>query len=375
MVAGLVDDRVDQYLRGCAAKVDQEIAAVLDAGVDDPWMRGAIDYHIGWADIDFVPLPPNGRERGGKRLRPALALLSFESAARRVAGGAVEPDIDKALAFAAAIELLHNYSLVHDDIEDRDHFRRGRPALWTVCGEAQAINVGDCLHDLAFGCLVRTRPRRAIAGRMLELVASFASAAAEMTVGQSRDLALESDSAVSAERYLQMIAGKTAAVTRCASHGGALLALGSASSGARRTLAAYADFGRELGLGFQIRDDYLGIWGAEPKTGKPTGSDIRRRKKGLPIVIAFQESSAAAQAELSRLYESAVELTSDEETYVRGLLDECGAAARTQDYVEVHLERALDALTAAAGGPSALRDDPALAILEQLAAMLTTRDH
>jgi geranylgeranyl diphosphate synthase type I len=360
---------VRDYLAASAARIDAEIAQVLEAEVEDPWLRGAITYHFGWADADFVPLPAAQRAAGGKRLRPALALLCYECARVNRGGAGAEDDI--ALAFATALELVHNYSLIHDDIQDRDLLRRGRPTVWSVYGQAQAINVGNCLHAAGFAaCLGRGR---ATGGNVPvgDLIASLATASLEMTWGQRRDLMFETRDDVTVDMYLQMISGKTAALIACATYGGALLAYTDAR--AHQPLPAYAEFGSQLGMGFQIRDDILGIWGLESQTGKPRGSDIRRRKKSLPVVLALQEASPASRARLRELYATATDLTSEEESDVRSILEECQAQALAQRHADLRRRRALSALTEAAGCPEALRDNPFFGALDELTTFATTR--
>jgi geranylgeranyl diphosphate synthase type I len=360
---------IQDYLAACAARIDAEIAQVLEAEVEDPWLRGAISYHFGWAATDFVPLPAAERAAGGKRLRPALALLCYECARVNRGGAGAEDDI--AIAFATALELVHNYSLIHDDIQDRDLLRRGRPTVWSVYGQAQAINVGNCLHAAAFAaCLGRGKgPGRG--DRAGDLIASLAAASLEMTWGQRRDLVFETRDDVTVGMYLGMIAGKTAALITCATYGGALLGYGGAR--AHRLLPAYAEFGHHFGMGFQIRDDILGIWGMETQTGKPSGGDIRRRKKSLPVLLALQEASPASRARLRELYAMTTDLTSEQESDVRTLLDECGARALAQRHADLHSRRALSALTRAAGRPEARHDNPFFAALEQLTGFATTR--
>jgi geranylgeranyl diphosphate synthase type I len=360
---------VQDYLAACAARIDTEIVQVLEAEVEDPWLRGAITYHFGWAGADFVPLPAAQRAAGGKRLRPALALLCYECA-RVNRGGAGAKD-DVAIAFATALELVHNYSLIHDDIQDRDLLRRGRPTVWSVYGQAQAINVGNCLHAAGFAaCLGRGR---ATGGNVPvgDLIASLATASLEMTRGQRRDLMFETRDDVTVDMYLEMIAGKTAALIACATYGGALLAY--ADPSAHQPLPAYAEFGCQLGMGFQIRDDILGIWGRESQTGKPRGGDIRRRKKSLPVLLALQEASPGARARLRVLYATTTDLTSDQEGDVRSILDECGAQALAQRHADLHSRRALSALARAAGRPEARGDNPFFGALEQLTVFATTR--
>ena len=360
---------LQDYLAACAARIDAEIALVLEAEVEDPWLRGAISYHFGWAGADFVPFPAAERAAGGKRLRPALSMLCYQGA--RLRQGWPADEDDDAIPFATALELVHNYSLIHDDIQDRDLLRRGRPTVWSICGKAQAINVGNCLHAAAFAaCLGRRRAPGdgAVVG---EVIAALATASMEMTGGQRQDLMFETRDDVTVDMYFQMIAGKTAALTTCATYGGALLAYTGAC--AHPSLPAYATFGRELGMGFQIRDDILGIWGMESQTGKPSGGDIRRRKKSLPVLLALQEASPGARARLSALYAMTTDLTGEQESDVRNILEDCRAQVLAQRHADLHGQRALSALTSAAGGPDALRDNPFLAALEQLTGFATTR--
>ena len=367
--AAVAATSLQDFLAACAARIDAEIDLVLEAEVEDPWLRGAISYHFGWAGADFVPVPGAERAKGGKRLRPALSLLCYQGA--RLRQGWAADEGDDAIPFATALELVHNYSLIHDDIMDRDLLRRGRPTVWSICGTAQAINVGNCLHAAAFAaCLGRQRAPATGTG-VGDVIAALAAASMQMTGGQRQDLMFETRDDVTVDMYFQMIAGKTAALTTCATYGGALLAYRGAR--AHPALPAYAEFGRELGMGFQIRDDILGIWGMESQTGKPSGGDIRRRKKSLPVLLALQEASPGARARLSALYAMTADLTGDQESEVRSILEECRAQALAQRHADLHGQRALSALTSAAGGPQALRDNPFLAALEQLTAFATTR--
>ena len=357
---------VESQLRAYAVAVDREIAAALEEQVDDEWMRGAVGYQFGWADADFKPLTGDGARLGGKKLRPGLALLSYQGATFDGTGAA---DTAEMVAFAAALELLHNYSLVHDDIQDRDRSRRGRPTLWTICGEAQAINVGNCMHVLAFGCLDRLRDRGFGSPVVADVVAALARASITLTVGQKRDIAFETEPDVTTEMYLQMIDGKTAALTRCATYGGALLALGRDDD----RVESYGRFGRLLGLGFQIRDDILGIWGDERETGKSSGSDIRRKKKSLPVLFAFGQAPPADRARLRDLYAQEGELSPEAVDEVRSVLEACGAQRFSQEQAEAHRREAREALTYGAGGGDALRTNPFVAALDRVADFVTGR--
>jgi geranylgeranyl diphosphate synthase type I len=272
----------DRYL----PPLEAEMRAVVHTA--DPRhanLFGMLRYHMGWADAAFNPC----QARTGKRVRPVLCLLACEAC-----GG----DWEQALPAAAAIELLHNFSLIHDDIEDRDETRRGRPTVWSLWGEAQGVNAGDTLFALAQLALLRLFERTVPATTVVAALRLFNQACVALTGGQYLDIGFESCSplqhTVSIADYLAMIEGKTATPVACACEMGALVATapdsvaGPGSSVQREHLRS---FGRHLGLAFQMRDDVLGIWGDPALTGKPVGADIARRKKSLPILHGLERSA------------------------------------------------------------------------------------
>lgn len=250
------------------------VLAGLRQALDGPSaIVGLVRRHVGVEDELGRPA-----DAAGKLLRPGLVL----SVAAGL-GGRTED----ALPAAVALELVHNFSLVHDDIQDRDRTRRGRPTLWTVCGEAEAINAGDLLCAAAFREAARCGP---------EPVALLARATIEMVEGQSLDLSYERR-LVSLDLYLAMIDQKTGALLRCALELGAVVAR--ADEATRDALRA---LGAALGRAFQIRDDALGIWGDSAALGKPRASDVRRRKTSFPAVWAHARAEAADRARLEALY-------------------------------------------------------------------------
>lgn len=214
----------------------------------------------------------------GKLLRPSLVLFVAEELGAR---------LDEALPAAVALELVHNFSLVHDDIQDRDRTRRGRPTVWVTHGEAMAINAGDLLYAIAF---------REIARCGSGAVACLAEATIDMIEGQSLDLSFE-QRFVTIDEYMAMIDRKTGALLRCAFELGAMVA--GADDGARRALR---DLGMAVGRAFQIQDDVLGIWGDGGVVGKPQGSDIVRRKKSFPVASAFALAGPADKSRLEEIY-------------------------------------------------------------------------
>ena len=247
-------------------------------------LYGMMRYHMGWATTDFAP----ERTNGGKRLRPLLCLLCCQAA-----GG--EPE--RALPAAAAIELLHNFTLVHDDIQDNSAFRRHRRTVWSIWGLAQGITVGDGMHAIAHRILFGLRERGIDAERVLALMAGFDATVLRICEGQYQDIGFESRWDITADDYLHMIGGKTAAIFAFAAEAGASLADVESAQG-----AAYRDLGTALGLGFQLRDDLLGIWGDPAVTGKDAADDIRRRKKSLPVIMLHEQANDGDRAYLESLY-------------------------------------------------------------------------
>jgi geranylgeranyl diphosphate synthase, type I len=229
-----------------------------------PELRTVIAYHLGFVDRDGHPASGDG----GKAVRPALAFLSAQ---------AVGAPVDVAMPGAVAVELVHNFSLLHDDVMDGDLERRHRPTAWSLFGVGQAIVTGDALLVLAHELLLdRPSPERERAS------VALTRATASMIRGQAEDLAFESRLDVSIEECLRMSAHKTGALLGYASSVGAILA--GADESVVKTLQ---EFGLHLGLAFQAVDDLLGIWGRPEATGKPVAGDLRSHKKTLPVVAAL----------------------------------------------------------------------------------------
>jgi geranylgeranyl diphosphate synthase type I len=287
---------------------------------DDPALRnfyGMLHYHLGWVDQDFKP----AHSDSGKRLRPIFALLSCEAS---------NGDWQAALPAAAAIELLHNFSLIHDDIEDGDRTRRGRATLWSIWGQSQAINAGDALFTLSHMALSGMVSRNVPPPRRLAVRERFDQACLALTQGQHLDLSFESRSMIGEDEYLRMIGGKTAALVAGACAIGAIVAGGD-------QIDHFDRFGFELGYAFQIEDDLLGIWGDPKVTGKPAGNDIRHRKKSLPIAFGLARSE-----ELQRLY---AHPSIDVEQIIKRL-EQLGAREYAESIAAQHHQQALAALEA-----------------------------
>jgi geranylgeranyl diphosphate synthase, type I len=237
-----------------------------------PPMDAVASYHFGWIDQDGRPAEGDG----GKAVRPALALLSAQAA-----GAPAETGIPGAVA----MELVHNFSLLHDDLMDGDEKRRHRDTVWKVHGPAQAILVGDALFALANEILLEQgTPEAGRATRRLT------TATRRLIDGQAEDISFEHRERVTVQECLDMEGKKTGALLACASSVGAVL--GGASEADADALEEY---GYHLGLAFQAIDDLLGIWGDPASTGKQTWSDLRQRKKSLPVVAALAAGGPASE--------------------------------------------------------------------------------
>jgi geranylgeranyl diphosphate synthase, type I len=229
-------------------------------------MYTMLAYHMGWEGEGAGP------EARGKRIRPLLVLLSAAAA-----GG----EWPRALPAAAAVELVHNFSLVHDDIQDQSPLRRGRATVWTKWGVAQAINIGDTLFTLAQIALLRLGETISVdvAQRGAAILQETCLA---LTQGQYMDISYESRGDLTLEAYWPMVSGKTAALLSACTQLGAL-----AAQAGEPVIQAYGRFGRFLGLAFQALDDLLGIWGDAALTGKSTESDLLTGKKSLPVLYGL----------------------------------------------------------------------------------------
>jgi geranylgeranyl diphosphate synthase, type I len=302
-------------------------------------------YHLGWTDADGNPAAGNA----GKAVRPALALLSAEAAGAPPEAG---------IPGAVAVELVHNFSLLHDDLMDGDLERRHRKTVWAVWGSASAILTGDALLALAQEVLMEcASPHATAAGRLL------AVATRELIRGQVDDLAFERRTDVTLAECLDMAGAKTAALLSASASIGAVLA------GAGDDLvAALAAYGRELGIAFQLVGDLLGIWGDPAVTGKPVHSDLHNRKKSLPVVRALTSGTAAGQ-ELFTLYHSAQPLSGPQVARAADLIERAGGRAWSQDQADDRLTRAIQHLR------SVTPQARAAAELVSLAQLATRRDH
>jgi geranylgeranyl diphosphate synthase type I len=324
-----------EYPNGYLNAIEQELRSVVESltlplstplGQD---FTNVFRYHFGWTDA-------HGRQvhaGSGKRLRPLICLLSSEA----VEGNPERSSADNwsaALPAAAAIELVHNFSLIHDDIEDLSAERHGRATVWKVWGTAQGINSGDAIFVLARLALDR------LSGTVspttyADVQLMFDMATLALTQGQFLDLCFESRDDVTVDDYLEMVRGKTSALLAAAAQIGARV-----STGNTRLLAAFRQFGEDLGIAFQIADDILGIWGDPAVTGKPAGDDILGKKKSLPLLAAAQQ---APDGEIAEFFKKDG-VAADDVPRITAILDQKDSRNAAEELAEQYATRALSTL-------------------------------
>ncbi len=302
----------------------------------DPSTHGVYEmvrYHLG---LDGSGAP------AGKRMRPLLGLLAYAS---------ITGEYEPALPGAAAVELGHNFSLAHDDIEDGDIERRHRATLWAKHGIPQAINTGDMLFSLSRVALHRLTELGFSDAKVLRLMRLYDTTCVALCEGQYIDIwTSEHDETMSVELYFDMIGRKTAALISASIEAGALLATDDES-----VIARYRAFGWALGLAFQLNDDLLGIWGQEQATGKePT--DLARHKKTLPVIYAFEHAGPDDRDRLRAIY-AAVEPSPDELAEAVAILERSGARDYTRDQAHRYRDEALAELDAAGTVDTAARGE------------------
>jgi geranylgeranyl diphosphate synthase type I len=303
-------------------------------------------YQLGWT--------PEGLPNLAKCLRPSLCLLACEG---------LDGNLDHALPIAVAVELVHNFSLIHDDIEDGDETRHHRATVWRAFGRDPAIAAGLDLWTVAYQTLERAEETGLEAERILAARKLLNDACSEMIEGQHQDLTFELRTDVTLNEYLEMIGHKSAALIA------ASLQLGALVAGAHQEqIENIGNFGRNLGLAFQIRDDILGIWGEGSATGKPVGADIARKKKSLPVVHALQQAVGPDRNTLRTVYAQA-EVSDEDVGNVLDILQRWNCRYFAQGLAEDYRSRAMAALAR-----TAITSDARLRF-DELTAFILERDY
>jgi geranylgeranyl diphosphate synthase type I len=313
--------RIEQH-RGAVLAEMRDVIGDSDDGLF-AWMR----YHLGWETAEGVPI----EERGGKMLRPLALLLVCDL---------VGSDPSSAVPAAAAIELVHNFSLLHDDIEDRSDARRGRATLWTFAGEPQAINTGDGMYTVARLAMHRLLDRGVPPERVLAAMQTLDQSCLRLVHGQWLDIGFEKRNDVTIEEYVAMAGGKTAAMFS------APFAIGARLGGASdEVVEGFAGFGQALGLAFQAVDDLLGIWGDRAITGKPVGDDLTSRKLTYPVLAAMADGGEEGRVLVRRYAEPSTGVGEVDE--LAALVAAAGGRAATERFAQEQRQRAMAALSAA----------------------------
>lgn len=327
-------------------ELEKEMRLVLkaDACAGDPFY-GMLHYHMGWVDENLSPI----EGKAGKRIRPLLCLLSCEAS-----GG----DWQQAIPAASAIELVHNFSLIHDDIEDGSPTRRGRETIWKIWGVEQAINIGDTMFALSHLAMARLADKGVAPQTTVDALRRFDETCVHLTYGQYHDMSFETRQLVTVDQYIEMITGKTAVLLALCAELGAKIAGKSAE-----IQNHYAQFGLKCGIAFQVIDDILGIWGDESRIGKSAASDLMTKKKTLPVLFGLEKDEV-----LRQLYATT---TSPDERFVQeatNRLNQLGAHEFAKEKATLYSQSALSHLE------TAVPSGPAGEALFELANMLLNRD-
>jgi geranylgeranyl diphosphate synthase type I len=300
--------------------------AIQAALTASPFLDQILGYHLGWYDQDGAETQYNR----GKQIRPLLNLLSC---------GAYGGDAADTLPLASAIELLHNFSLIHDDIMDDSVQRRGRDSVWRIWGENQAINAGDGAYGLSFQLLADAEAPTISPQTIVYAQRILSKACVDTVYGQMLDISFEDREFVTSAEYVQMTSLKTGPLLGAALGGGALYA------GATWEVAqALCAIGRDLGVAFQIQDDILGIWGNTEQTGKSTDDDLTAKKKSFPIIWALENLPTSTTQKLRTLYQNEAPLAPEITSNIRDMLDDGGVEEAISTEVQGRYDALVNAL-------------------------------
>jgi geranylgeranyl diphosphate synthase type I len=335
---------LDKYQEEMLPAIEDELKSVVQQanGTGLSELHEMLVYHLGWEGDGAGP------KARGKRVRPLLVLLS---------SAAIGKDWSKALPAAASVELLHNFSLIHDDIQDNSELRRGRKTIWAKWGIPQAINAGDAMFALAHIALNRLEE---FSGPEVFIQASqlLSRSSLQLTQGQYLDLAYENARDLDIESYWPMVSGKTAELLSTCTQLGGLV-----NGASKDRLDSLSLFGEKLGLAFQVHDDILGIWGNIVETGKSTNSDLLSEKKSLPLLYALDKGGSFAKTWEKRSGKA------DQIQELTNLLEASGGKAYAEDMAEKLTTEALNALEQASPNIEAGQ------ALQELALDLVKRKH
>ena len=309
-----------------------------------------LSYSMGWIDI-------NGNKKNnnlGKALRPSLCLFACESLS-----GSIGPSIPAAVA----IELIHKFSLIHDDIQDKDEFRYNQATLWTIWGVPKALIAGNVLRIIADQCLEKLVANGTEIDRALFVIEILTQSYLEMIEGQYLDIYYEGSPGISIEEYMNMIKNKTGALIKSSLQIGAVIGTQNID-----IINAFSECGSSIGYLFQIRDDILGVWGESKNTGKPVGSDIKMKKNSFPICYAISNAKNKTKKFLIDKY-SKKSITDNDVIEILDVLESLKIKKHAEDITDYHAERAIKALKQKNIPCSTIKE------IENLVDFLSTRNH
>ncbi len=323
---------VTAILENYSVYTNQEMRRIIESRRRVGLLGDMMMYHLGWRDEKLSPCD----NKGGKQLRSTMCLLACE---------AVSGKFENALPGAAAVELVHNFSLIHDDIEDGDEKRRHRPTVWKLWGVPQAINTGDAMDVFSYMAIMELKVKPET---MVSVLKVFNETIMQLCEGQYLDMDFQNRKGVTVEEYVEMITGKTAALIEASTAIGAM-----AATDDQEVIRRFKSFGHKIGIGFQIQDDILGIWGDPAKTGKSARNDIRNKKKTLPVLYALQYSQQ--KDELKSLYEKEKFAEADIDSVFK-ILTEAGSYEYTAGVASKYRDEALAELEGLCPGSQAMED-------------------
>ena len=312
---------ITETLRNAVHKIED---GLVGCNALEPFY-GQMHYHLGWVDTQFHPIQSNP----GKLLRPTLLLLAYEaSGAWGLATDESNTYLHRALPAAAAIELTHNFTLIHDDIEDGDGERRHRSTLWKQWGIPQAINTGDGMFALSRLILWNVLDAGVEGFVAARLGAALDRACLILSEGQYLDISFEQRLDISTTMYVDMIQRKTGALMGCAAEMGGLL-----GTPDKETIESLRRFGCAMGVAFQVRDDILGVWATTAELGKTPAGDVYRRKKSLPILHTLEHASEQDQTFLREVYTQQASLTPEQVEHVLAIFARTNTKAYCRDFL------------------------------------------
>ena len=339
-------------LPGIFKRYRSDIGSALRSQLADTGVRvyDMLRYYMGWVDADGSPCTATE----GKAVRPTLCLFACEAT-----GGSVRV----AMPAAVGLEFIHNFSLIHDDIQDRDETRHHRRTLWAVWGVPRALVAGNVLRVIADTSLEGLIAEGVEADRALAVVGILTEAYLRMIEGQYLDISYEGRPDIGLDDYMNMISLKTGALIQGSLTLGAML-----GTRDETTVRAFSACGRALGYAFQIRDDYLGIWGDEDATGKPVGADIRRKKNSFPVVYALSQVGEVDETQLKSIYHQE-DLYDGDVATVLEIMDRVQVKEHAQSLTSEYCEKALAALNGIDLAPTTRQQ------IEELVHFLLVRRH